>query len=124
MNLVMNNCVIGRGYRVLDSNIAFLPMPQQVAAAPALPARMDAPATLGQPVPMLAIYRPPQPVPESGRWIRESEHAAVFFGCMVPIARLTLAEPGFERYAVRCGGDGGEESLKVNCENGRCSAQR
>jgi len=81
-----------------------------------------------QPLVVPAVYRPPQPVPQVGaatwqpKWSRESERLAAFMGCSVPIARLTLAEPDFERYAIRCGGDGGEETVRVNCEKGRCSS--
>lgn len=146
--LVMNNCVIGRGYRVLDGNVAFVP--QQVAApvieapaaVPVAAAPLQSPlvAEAAAPVPLSgfappplavpAVYRPAQPVPQVGaatwqpKWWRESERLAAFMGCSVPIARLTLAEPDFERYAIRCGGDGGEETVRVNCEKGHCSAAR
>ena len=59
-----------------------------------------------------------------GKWLREAERAALFLGCMAPDARLTTTEADFERYAVRCGGSSSDESLKINCERGRCSSQR
>ena len=127
----MNNCMIGRGYRVLDGNVAFIP--QQGVAAPAAAvsvaaASLQAPPTaVAQPFVASAVYQAPQPVPQvvgEPKWWRESERMAAFMGCSVPIARLTLAEPGFERYAIRCGGDGGEETVRVNCEKGHCSAMR
>ncbi|WP_157604253.1 hypothetical protein [Rhizobacter sp. Root1221] len=58
-----------------------------------------------------------------GNWWREAEQAAIFFGCVAPIARLTTAEPGLERYAVRCGGRSSDESLRINCERGRCGSE-
>ena len=133
--LVMNNCVVGRGYRVLDSNIAFVPQQMPIAVAPAsslipAPIQQIAPpgVTNAQPVAVPAVYHQPESTPDltikQGKWARESERIASFLGCAVPIARLTLAEADFERYAISCGGGGGDEAMKVNCEKGRCSVQR
>jgi hypothetical protein len=138
--LVMNNCIIGRGYRVLDGNVAFVP--QQPPAVPMVAAHAETIATANPPMAhsvaesaapvsgfQPAVYRAPPPTPIAtavarGKWWRESERLASFMGCGVPVARLTLAEPDFERYAVRCGGDGGEENLRLNCEKGHCSSAR
>lgn len=115
--MVVINCMAGRGYRTLDGGAVSQVVLMQPAAA-SIAAQGPAAAAAPQGSPYVAAAAPGPVGQESYQVERMAEVKAC---SAAPRATLTGKGPGFELYSVPCANG---DSLSVRCEFGACRVLR